>query len=495
MIPLNPSAFETGLRTNRRHFFGRTATGIGTAALASLLNKDGLMATENFTEPKSGMPGLPSIPHFAGKAKRIIYLFQNGAPTHVDLFDYKPGLIKQHGNPVPESYFQGKRFSTMTGDPTGKLMLQPVEPFKQRGQSGAWVSEFMPHTARIADQLCFVKSMYTDAVNHAPAISFFLSGAQIPGRPTLGAWMTYGLGVESDNLPGFVVMTSVSKGTTCGQIFYDFYWGSGFLPSKYQGVKFRGGGSPVLYIEDPAGMTSSLKRGLLDDIGKVNRLKMDQTGDPEIETRIAQYEMAYRMQTGVPDLTDIRQEPKHVLDLYGPQVTEQGTFAYNCLMARRLIERGTRYVQVMHAGWDQHNSLTTELYTQCKDTDQPSAGLIMDLQQRGLLEDTLVVWGGEFGRTPFIQGDMDNRPKWGRDHHPYAFTLWMAGGGVKPGITYGASDELAMNAVENPVHVHDLQATLMHQLGIDHERLTYKFQGRYYRLTDIHGNVVKDILS
>ena len=483
------------LRLNRRHFFGRNATGIGTAALASLLNREGLLGSSLKTNSTVGMPGLPELPHYASKAKRIIYLFQNGAPTHVDLFDHKPGIKPMHGKPVPESYFKGKRFSTMTGDPSGKLMLSPVEPFQQRGQSGAWVSDLLPHTAKMADDLCFVKSMHTDAVNHAPAISFFLSGAEIPGRPTLGAWMTYGLGVESDNLPGFVVMTSVSKGTTCGQIFYDFYWGSGFLPSRYQGVKFRGGGSPVLYVENPEGMNAMLKRGLLDDIRKVNRLKHEQAHDPEIETRIAQYEMAYRMQTGVPELTDLSKEPEHVLDLYGPQVKEQGTFAYNCLMARRLIERGTRYVQVMHAGWDQHNSITTELYTQCKDTDQPSAGLIMDLKQRGLLDDTLVVWGGEFGRTPFIQGDINNRPRWGRDHHPYAFTVWMAGGGIKPGISYGASDELAMNAVEKPVHVHDLQATLLHQLGIDHERLTYRFQGRYYRLTDVHGNIVHDILA
>ena len=491
---------ENALRINRRHFFGRQAKGLGTAALASLLDRQGLLAQQAQPPAGPGM-GLDGLPHHPAKASAsrlavgYLYLCQNGAPTHVDLFDYKPEIVAQHGKPVPEDYFKGKRFSTMTGDPTGKVMLQPVEPFKQRGQSGAWVSNFLPYTAAIADDLCFVKSMHTDAVNHAPAISFFVSGAQIPGRPTLGAWMTYGLGVESDNLPGFVVMTSVSKGTTCGQIFYDFYWGSGFLPSRFQGVQFRGGGTPVLYLDDPAGMTRGLKRGLLDDIAQVNRLKWQQSGDPEIETRIAQYEMAYRMQTGVPELTDFSNEPKHVLDMYGPQVREQGTFAYNCLMARRLIERGTRYVQVMHAGWDQHNSVTTELYTQCKDTDQPSAALVQDLKQRGLLDDTLVLWGGEFGRTPFLQGDINNRPKWGRDHHPYAFTVWMAGGGIQPGISYGASDELAMNAVEKPVHIHDLQATILHQLGIDHERLTYKFQGRYYRLTDVHGQVVRDILS
>ena len=311
----------------------------------------------------------------------------------------------------------------------------------------------------------------------------------------MGAWLSYGLGSDTESLPSFVAMTSVSKGTTCGQIFYDYYWGSGFLPTRFQGVKFRGGGAPVLYLKNPTGITGGTRRGMLDDLAQLNQMRHAEFGDPEILTRIAQYEMAYRMQTSVPELTDVSHEPKSVLDLYGPQVKERGTFAYNCLMARRLIERGTRFVQVMHAGWDQHRSVTTELYTQCKDTDQPSAGLLRDLKQRGLLDDTLIIWGGEFGRTPFLQGDMKNRKQWGRDHHPYAFTLWMAGGGVRPGITYGASDVLGMNATENPVHVHDFQATLLHLLGIDHERFTYKHQGRRYRLTDVHGKVVKGIVS
>jgi hypothetical protein len=479
---------EDRLMVNRRHFFGKSALGIGGAALASLLGRDGLAATSG-----EQSPGV--LPHFPPKAKRVIYLFQNGAPTHVELFDYKPRLTRMHGKEVPQEYLGDKRFSTMTGNPKGKLMLGPVEPFKQHGQSGAWVSAFMPHTAGIADDLCFVKSMHTDAVNHAPAISFFLSGAQIPGRPTMGAWATYGLGQEGEDLPGFVAMTSVSKGTSCGQIFYDFYWGSGFLPSRYQGVKFRGSGDPVLYISNPNGMSRKMRRGLLDDIAKLNEMKLQEFGDPEIATRISQYEMAYRMQTSVPELTDLSDEPQSILDMYGPQVKEQGTFAYNCIMARRLIERGVRFVQCMHAGWDQHNSITTELYTQCKDTDQPSAALVKDLKMRGLLDDTLVIWGGEFGRTPFIQGDIKNRERWGRDHHPYGFTVWMAGGGVKPGITYGATDDLAINAVEDRVHVHDFQATVMHLLGIDHERLTYNFQGRRFRLTDVHGHVVKDILA
>src|SRR5688572_1832504 len=465
----------------RRQFFGRTATGIGSAALASLLTPDGF--TQNVA------------PHFAPKAKRVIYLFMNGAPTHVDLFDYKPKLQALHGSPIPDEYLAGKRFSTMTGNANGKLVLGPIEPFKQRGESGAWVSDFLPYTAGIADQLCFVKSMRTEAINHAPGISFVLSGSEMPGRPTMGAWLNYGLGSENDNLPSFVVMTSVSKGTTCGQIFYDFYWGSGFLPSRFQGVKFRGSGDPVLYLSNPEGMSREVRRGLLDDIAKLNEIKLRDFGDPEIATRISQYEMAYRMQTSVPELADISQEPPEILEMYGPQVKEAGTFAHNCLMARRMAERGVRFVQVMHAGWDQHGSVTTELYTQCKDTDQPSSALVKDLKRLGLLDDTIVIWGGEFGRTPFLQGDFKERAKWGRDHHPYGFTTWMAGGGIKPGITYGATDDLGFNPVTDPVHIHDFQATLLHVLGIDHTKLTYKFQGRDFRLTDVHGEVVKKILA
>ena len=475
---------ENKLMVNRRQFFGRSAVGIGSAALGGLLAREGAAAN-----------GLAALPHFAPKAKRVVYLFMNGAPSHTDLFDYKPLQKQMHGQSVPQEFVAGKRFSTMTGNPKGKLMLAPIEPFKQHGRSGAWVSNFLPHIAQVADDICFIKSMHTTQVNHAPAVSFFLSGGEMPGRPTMGAWLSYGLGSDTENLPAFVTMTSVSKGTTCGQIFYDYYWGSGFLPTRFQGVKFRGGGAPVLYLKNPASLTGGTRRGMLDDLAKLNRMRHAEFGDPEILTRIAQYEMAYRMQTSVPELTDVSSEPKSVLDLYGPQVKERGTFAYNCLMARRLLERGTRFVQVMHAGWDQHRSVTTELYTQCKDTDQPSAGLLQDLKQRGLLDDTLIIWGGEFGRTPFLQGDMKNRKQWGRDHHPYAFTLWMAGGGVKPGITYGASDALGMNPAENPVHVHDFQATLLHLLGIDHERFTYKFQGRRYRLTDVHGKVVKGVLA
>ncbi len=484
---MNPLTDHDRLLT-RRAFLGRGAMGIGSAALAGMLTRDA-RASGNPSGPGWGHT------HFAPRAKRVIYLFQNGAPTHVDLFDYKPELAKRHGQPVPDEYIAGRRFSTMTGKADGKKLLGPMEPFQRHGQSGAWVSRLMPHTAQIADELCFVKGMHTDAVNHAPAISLLLSGSQIPGRPTLGAWLAYGLGSEAESLPAFVALTSVTRDTTCGQIFYDFYWGSGFLPSRFQGVKFRGSAEPVLYLENPAGVGRATRREQLDDLARLNEIKRAECGDPEVATRIAQYEMAFQMQSSVPELTDLSREPKSVFELYGPDAKQPGTFAYNCLMARRLIERGVRCVQLMHAGWDQHRSITTELYNQCRDTDRASAALVVDLKQRGLLDDTLVVWGGEFGRTPFIQGSFEDRPNWGRDHHPYAFTLWMAGGGVRPGLTYGETDDLGMNVVRDSVHVHDLQATILHLMGLDHERLTYRFQGRDFRLTDVHGELVTGILA
>jgi hypothetical protein len=479
----------------RRQFFGRGALGLGTAALASLLNRDAFGAAP-IRNPQSAIRnGLPDLPHFAPKAKRVIYLFQNGAPSHVDLFDYKPKLKEWHGKQIPDEVVGGRRFSTMTGNQTERPVLGEITHFKQHGQSGAWVSDFLPRTAGIADDLCFIKSMHTEAVNHAPAITFFLTGSEMAGRPTMGAWLTYGLGSDSENLPAFVVMTSRDKEASCGQIFYDFYWGSGFLPSKFQGVKFRGSGDPVLYLSNPDGMKPEVRRGILDDLARLNEMKLREFGDPEIATRIAQYEMAYRMQASVPELTDLSQEPQSTLDAYGPDVRRQGSYAYNCLMARRLAERGVKFIQLMHAGWDQHRNLNTQLKIQCQDTDAPSAALVQDLKQRGLLDDTLVIWGGEFGRTPFLQGKIEETKTWGRDHHPYTFTLWMAGGGVKPGLSYGASDDFGFNAIENKVHVHDFQATVLHLLGIDHERLTYKFQGRHYRLTDVHGHVVKPVLA
>lgn len=490
MFPL----FDHHALVTRRQLFGHSALGLGTAALATLFQKTGL-AAEASRPAAAPIGGLPGLPHFAPKAKRVIYLLQNGAPSHVDLFDYKPKLKEWHGKQIPDEIVGGRRFSTMTGGQVERPVLSEITNFKQHGNSGAWVSDFLPHTAAIADDLCFLKAMYTEAINHAPAITFFLTGSEMAGRPSMGSWLTYGLGVETEELPSFVVMTSRDKEASCGQIFYDFYWGSGFLASKYQGVKFRGSGDPVLYLADPNGMSRDVRRGLLDDLARLNELKLQEFGDPEIATRIAQYEMAYRMQASVPELTDFSREPKSILDMYGPDVQTQGSFAYNCLMARRLAERGVKFIQLMHAGWDQHRNLNTQLKTQCTDTDAPSAALVRDLKQRGLLDDTLVIWGGEFGRTPFLQGKIEEKQQWGRDHHPYTFTIWLAGGGVKPGISYGASDEFGFSAVENKVHVHDFQATVLRLLGIDHERLTYKFQGRQYRLTDVHGKVVTDILA
>ncbi|MEM6633668.1 MAG: DUF1501 domain-containing protein [Bacteroidota bacterium] len=485
---LLPPAAEYAAKMTRRNFFGKTVLGIGSLALGSLLNP-GPMAARPLRDPGG------SFPHFAPKAKRIIYLFQNGAPSHVDLFDYKPMLRKWHGKQIPDELIHGKRFSTMTGNQPDRPVIAEISSFSQHGQSGAWISDFMPETAGIADELCFIKSMYTESVNHAPAITFFLTGSEQPGRPSMGSWMTYGLGSISEDLPAFVTMTSRDQQNSCGQIFYDYYWGSGFLPGKFQGVKFRGGGDPVLYLKNPEGMSRETRRSMLDDISALNELHFEEYGDPEIQTRIAQYEMAYRMQMSVPELTDFSTEPQHILDMYGPDVYRKGSFAYNCLMARKLVEKGVRFIQCMHAGWDQHRNLNYQLKIQCQDTDAPSAALVKDLKQRGLLEDTLVIWGGEFGRTPFLQGDIQDYKNWGRDHHPYVFSLWMAGAGVKPGLSYGSSDEFGFNPVENPVHVHDLQATLMHIMGIDHEQFTYKHQGRRYRLTDVHGHVVKDILS
>ena len=480
---------EQSIQHTRRQFFGTSALGLGTAALGSLLNQSAE------AEEKKRHGGLDSLPHFPPKAKRVIYLLQNGAPSHVDLFDWKPKLREMHGKQIPDSVAAGKRFSTMTGGQVERPCLSEITEFSRHGESQATVSNFLPHTAEIADKLCFIKSMHTTQVNHAPAITFFLTGDERPGRPSMGAWLSYGLGTETQELPAFVAMTSRDKEASCGQIFYDYYWGSGFLPTVHQGVQFRGAGDPVLYLSDPPGLSRDLRRGMLDDLAQLNQQRFATIGDPEINTRIAQYEMAYRMQTSVPDLTDFSKEPKHVLDMYGPDVSRKGSFAYNCLMARRLAERGVRFIQLMHAGWDQHRNLNTQLKIQCSDTDAPSAALVKDLEQHGLLEDTLVIWGGEFGRTPFLQGKIDDKPRWGRDHHPYVFSIWMAGGGIKPGMTYGESDEFGFSVATDPVHVHDFQATILHLLGIDHERLTFRFQGRRFRLTDVHGHVVKKILA
>jgi len=465
-------------------------------ALASLLERDSAAAGSNAagTKAAGGNRGLPDLPHHEPKVKRVIWLMQSGAPSHVDLFDHKPLLAERRGEEIPESIHKGQKLSTMTQGKS-KPCLGARAPFHPHGECGRWISDFLPHTASIVDDLCMIRTMKTEAVNHAPAMTFLLTGGEQPGRPSAGAWTAYGLGSDNDNLPTYCVMTSRDREGTCGQLFYDFYWSSGFLPSKFQGVKFRQGGSPVLYLENPEGLNRKTRRTLLDGLAKLNRQKFEDVGDPEIQTRIAQYEMAYRMQAAMPEALDVAKEPKHILDMYGPQVTQQGTFASNCLMTRRLAERGVKFIQLMHSGWDQHSNLPTQLEQQCIDTDQPSAALVKDLKQRGLLEDTLVIWGGEFGRTPFGQGDINNEKKHGRDHHPYCYSIWMTGGGVKPGIAHGETDEYGYNIVSGKVHVHDLQATLMHLLGVDHERLTFKFQGRHYRLTDVHGHVVDEVLA
>jgi hypothetical protein len=487
MDPVN----EQHLEITRRQLFGKAGAGIGLAALASLFGEEAL-AMGNPTAAGNGL-GLPGLPHFAPKAKRIIYLTQSGAPSQHDLFDYKPLLQKYKGQELPASVRNGQRLTTMTA--SQKLTIQPSHfKFAQHGKSAAWLSELLPHTAAVADDLCFIKSMHTDSINHAPGMCLFLSGAEQPGRPSTGAWVSYGLGSVNKDLPAFVVMMSRDRHGTCGQLLFDYYWGSGMLPSKYQGVKFRAGGDPVLYLTNPAGVSAAVRRGMLDDLAKMNTLKRQESGDPEINTRIAQYEMAYRMQTSVPELTDLSNEPKHILDLYGPDVQKPGSYARNCLMARRLAERGVRFIQLFHVGWDTHGHLIREISMQCEDTDRASAALITDLKQRGMLDDTLVIWAGEFGRTVFSQGALDD-PASGRDHHPRCYTLWMAGGGVKPGLTYGETDDYSYNIVKDPVHVHDLQATMLHLLGIDHKKLTFRFQGRDFRLTDVSGEIVQGILA
>ena len=484
---------ENKLQMTRRHFFGLGRLTLGTAALACLVDKDLRGRTDGRLSSSEVKPygALSGLPHFPPKAKRIIYLFQSGAPSQMDLFDYKPELKKEYGADLPESVRQGQRLTTMSSTQASFPVTPSIFNFSQHGKSGAWASDLIPYTGKIADDLCFIKSMHTEAINHDPAITFFQTGAQLAGRPSIGSWLAYGLGSESEDLPAFVVM--VTKGTG-GQPLYDRLWGSGFLPTKYQGVKFRSVGDPVLYLSNPPGVSAATRRKFLDDLSKLNQIKLQEFGDPEISTRIAQYEMAFRMQSSVPELTDLTDEPEHVFKLYGEDAKKPGTFAANCLLARRLAERGVRFIQLFHRGWDQHTNLPKAIKKQCKDTDQASAALIRDLKQRGMLDDTLVVWGGEFGRTVYCQGRM-TKDNYGRDHHPRCFTTWMAGGGIRPGITYGETDDYCYNITRDPVHVHDLHATLLHCLGIDHTRLTFKYQGRDFRLTDVHGNVVKKILA
>ena len=464
----------------RRHFFSRSSLGIGTAALSSLL-------------PTAAEAALPSLPHFAPKAKRVIFLHQSGAPSQMDLFDPKPGLKKLYGTELPSSIRQGQRITGMTSGQSSFPVAPSIFKFAQHGKSGAWLSELLPHAAKIADDITIIKTLNTDAINHDPAITFIQTGSQQPGRPSMGSWVSYGLGSENQNMPAFVVLLSLSNTPINDQPLFSRLWGSGFLPSSYQGVRFRAGSNPVLYLENPPGLESSTRRTMLDSLQELNRMHFDSYGDPEIETRIAQFEMAYRMQTSVPDLMDLSKEPESTFELYGPDSRKPGTYAANCLLARRLAERNVRFIQLYHRGWDQHNELPAHIRMQCRGTDQPSAALITDLKQRGLLEDTLVIWSGEFGRTVYCQGRL-TETNYGRDHHPRNFAMWMAGGGIKPGLSIGETDDFSYNITADPVHVHDLQATILHCLGIDHTRLTYQFQGRYFRLTDVHGSVFKKIL-
>jgi hypothetical protein len=471
----------------RRHFFGLNATGIGIAALTSLLGGDA-----NAAEP-GRVGGLPGLPHFEPKAKRVIYLFQSGGPSQIEMFDYKPRLTEFQGTDLPESVRMGQRLTAMSATQLSFPIVPSKFHFAQHGKSGAWVSELLPHTAEMVDDLTIVKSVHTEAINHDPAVTFFQTGSQIAGRPSMGSWISYGIGCDTQELPAFVVMISPGQGGA-GQPLYDRLWGPGFLPTRFQGVKFRSIGDPVLYLSNPPGFSAANRRVYLDALREANEQAFDEFGDPEVSTRIAQYEMAFKMQSSVPGLTDLSKEPAGVLEMYGPDAAKPGTFAHNCLLARRLVERGVRFVQLYHRDWDHHAGLPAGIPKRARQTDQPTAALIRDLKQRGMLDDTLVIWGGEFGRTVYCQGRL-TKDDYGRDHHPRCFTMWMAGGGMKPGVVWGATDDYSYNVTENPVHVHDIQATILHCLGIDHTRLTYKFQGRNFRLTDVHGNVVKEILA
>ena len=476
------------LEINRRHFFGCTATGIGGVALASLLNEN------LFAKPKLPdlLSGLPEVPHFAPKAKRVIYMFQSGAPSQVDLFDHKPSLEKLNGKELPDSIRKGQRLTGMTSGQKSFRAAKSFSPFRPHGQSGTQISDLLPWHSKIVDDICLIRSMHTEAINHDPAITFFQTGHQQPGRPSAGAWTSYGLGSANKDLPAFVVLLSKNTDPQA-QPIYARLWGSGFLPSNHQGVKFRSGSDPVLYLKDPTGDTNQGRRQLLDSLSDLNLLRREQTGDTEIDTRIAAYEMAHRMQMSVPDLTDLSKEPESTFKLYGEDARIPGTHAANCLLARRLCERDVRFIQLYHRGWDHHGNIPGRHPKITKETDQGSAALVMDLKERGLLKDTLIIWGGEFGRTVYRQGG--NAKTFGRDHHPRCFSMWMAGGGVKGGMTYGETDDWCYNIAKDPVHVHDLNATILHLLGINHERLTYRYQGRDYRLTDVHGKVVKSILA
>lgn len=464
---------------NRRDFLRRFGFGLGGMALASLIH------------PLRAADQIISTPHFPAKAKRIIFLFMAGGPSQLETFDYKPLLNQRQGQQLPDSVRMGQRLTGMSGNQASLPLAGSIFKFQQHGRAGAWLSELLPHTAKVIDELCVVRSMYTEAINHDPAITLLQTGSQLSGRPSMGAWLSYGLGSENENLPSFVVLITPGK---VDQPLYSRLWGSGFLPSRHQGVQFRSGKDPVLYLSNPAGISTEGRKLALDRLRELHELEEQSTGDTEINARISQYEMAFRMQSSVPEVVDVTKEPEHVVDLYGPDARKPGTFAANCLLARRLAERGVKFIQLYHQGWDHHGNVPGGMRTQCRETDQPAAGLIQDLKQRGMLEDTLVVWGGEFGRTNYSQGKL-TATDYGRDHHPRCFSIWMAGAGIKAGTVYGETDDFGYNVVRDPVHVHDFHATLLHLLGINHERLTYRFQGRDFRLTDVHGEVVKAVLA
>jgi hypothetical protein len=474
---------------NRRTFL-TTACGFGMAALAGIMGDQAYAAPA----PGSATGGLPGLPHFKPKAKRVIYLFQSGAPSQIDLFDYKPKLNDFFAQNLPDSIRNGQRLTGMTSGQKTFPVAPSMFKFAQHGASGMWLSELLPHMATMADEMCLIRSMNTEAINHDPAVTFFQTGSQLAGRPSIGAWLSYGLGTLNRDLPTYVVLTSKGTGRPDDQPLYDRLWGSGFLPTQHQGVKFRNAGEPVLYLSNPDGVDRTIRREMLDEVGQLDQIEHGAVGDPEIETRISQYELAFRMQTSVPDLADISKEPSSVLDMYGPEVRKPGTYAANCLLARRLLERDVRFVQLFHMGWDHHGGLPKAIRGQCSDTDQPTTALITDLKQRGLLDDTLVVWGGEFGRTVYSQGSLAH-DDYGRDHHPRCFSVWLTGAGIKRGMTLGETDDYSYNITKDPVGVHDLHATMLYLLGIDHKRLTFRYQGRDFRLTDVSGELVKPILA
>ena len=478
-----------GLPLSRRDMLAHTGLGLGAFALAELLNPAGAVSADSKSAAETG--GVLSATHHAPKAKRVIFLFQAGGPSQIDLFDHKPVLTERHGEELPESVRKGQRLTAMSGNQASLPLVGSPFKFTQHGEGGTWLSEALPHTAGIADDLCVVRSLHTEAINHGPAVTHIQTGSQFPGRPSMGAWLSYGLGSDNQNLPSFVVLVTKNKG---GQPLVSRLWGSGFLPSRHQGVQFRSGGDPVLYLGNPQGLATDSRQDMLATLTRLHRLQQEKTVDPQIETRIAQYELAGRMQAAIPEAADLASEPESVLKEYGDSAKDPGSFAANCLLARRLAERGVRFIQLYHQGWDHHGGLPGGIRRQTQETDQASAALVRDLKQRGMLDDTLVIWGGEFGRTNYCQGKLSGG-NFGRDHHPRCFSMWLAGGGIKGGMSYGETDPFSYNVAENPVHVHDLQATILHLLGIDHERLTYRYQGRQFRLTDVHGHVVEPILA